>query len=108
MARLEWVQSGESAHSFKWKLSIHLSKSYIHILFIFILTYFYTNNPLAKLKYTKQYSIIVQIHHNGLTIIRKVKIKIHLRLFFQGVVFDLLSAHQIQSVGSQVTKRGKF
>ena len=31
------------------------------------------------------------------------------RLFFQGVVFDLLSAHQIHfQVFFEVTKRGKF
>ena len=59
--------------------------------------------PFSKTK------INLAIHHSHNGLITITKIKIYLRLFFQGVVFDLLSAHQINfQLVVEVKKRGKF
>ena len=75
----------------------------IIFIFLFILTYFLHELPFSKTKT----NLAIQHSHYGLVTI--TKIKIYLRLFFQGVVFDLLSAHQIHfQLFFEVKKRGKF
>ena len=49
------------------------------------------------------------IHHSYHSLATVTKIKIDLRLFFQEVVFDLLSAGQIHfQLFFEVTERGRF
>ena len=70
---------------------------------IFILTYFLHELPFSKTKI----NLAMHHSHNGLITIRKIKI--YLKLFFQGVVFDLLSAHKTHfQLFFEVKKRGKF
>ena len=59
--------------------------SYIHIH----INLFLHELPSSKTK------VNLTIHHSHKGSVTITKIKIYLRLFFQGVVFDLLSAHQI-------------
>ena len=59
---------------------------YIHIIHINL---FLHELPFSKTKI----NFAIHHSHNGIDLV--TKIKIYLRLFFQGVVFDLLPAHQI-------------
>ena len=73
------------------------------ILLLFILTYFLHELPFRKTK------INLAMHHSHNGLITITKIKIYLRVFFQGIVFGLLSAHQIHvKLFFEVKKRGKF
>ena len=77
-----------------WKLY------HIHIN---ILTYVLHELPFSKTK------INLAIHHSHNGLVTITKSKIYLRLFFQGVVYDVLSAHQIHfQLFFEVTERGKF
>ena len=74
-----------------------MKKGNIHINF------FLHELPFSKTKI----NLAIRHSHNGLVTI--TKIKIYLRLFFQGVVFDFLSAYQIHfQLFFEVKKRGKF
>ena len=79
-------------------IHIHINLFFIHIIHINLFLHVL---PFSKTKI----NLVIQHSHNGLITITKVKI--YLRLFFQGVVFDLLSAHQIHYI-FEVKKRGKF
>jgi len=74
----------------------------IHIIHINI-NLFLHELPFSKTKI----NLVIHRSHNGLVTV--TKIKIYLRLFSQGVAFDLLSAHQIHfQLFFEVKKHGKF
>ena len=63
----------------------------------------------CKIAFLIQIPYPIHIHRSLSGLVSITKIKICLRLFFQGVAFDLLSAHQIHfQLFFEVKKRGKF
>ena len=76
-------------------------------------SYYHINIFLHELPFSKS-KINLAIHHSHNGVVTITKIKIYLRLFFQEVVFDVFSAHQInfqlflksKSVGSSLMLKG--
>ena len=76
-------------------------------------SYSHINLLLHELPFSKT-KINLAIHHGHNGLVKIAKIKIYLWLFFQGVVFDFLSAHQInfqlfsevKSMGSSLMLKG--
>ena len=75
---------------------------------MFLYIHIHINLFLHELPFSKtEVNLVLHHSHNGLVTI--TKIKVYLRLFFQGVVFVLLSAHQIHfQLFFEMKKRGKF
>ena len=77
--------------------------SYSYYFYTYFILTFLHELPFSKTKINS----VIHHSHNGLVTITKSKI--YLRLFLQGIVFDLFSTHQIHfQLFFEVKKRGQF